>query len=121
MQIPTYLPRRGTTCPASGARLKLCKQYLALCEFKSFVKLVARRFSSIDFSLEHRSRKYTCTYVGTEYQKLLRENENADHVRKTIVYRSTVIYFADVFAFYSCRCGSRTSSSSGREKVVDDR
>ena len=77
---------------------------------------MARRFSSIDFSLEHRSRKYTCTYVGTEYQKLLRENENADHVRKTIVYRSTVIYFADVFAFYSCRCGSRTSSSSGREK-----
>ena len=36
-----------------------------------------------------------------------------------------VPYYGNVlcrfFAFYSCRYGSRTSSSSNREKLVDDR
>ena len=37
--------------PSKWRTSKIYKQYLALCEFKSFVKLVARRFSSIDFLL----------------------------------------------------------------------
>ena len=48
----------------------------------------------------------------------LRENEKTEPVTKTIVYRSNVL--RRFFTSHSCRYGSRTSSSSGREIPVDD-